>query len=558
MSAFYRLPVEILTIIAQNVTKERKWFEEGKALRLTHPHFANLDHLNALLFHNISFHATPEGIDRLKAHPLAAVKSFVKKITFLPSAYHTGMTFFHFRRIIIKQCSWYCPADCDWIIHPKRSDGQTVTRLESEWARDPLFTSDEVYASFQEYRSQALAAQALLTDGSLRVWTDAIRQFANVKYFEYGKLKEHVRTFGMPVPLWDDPEADSDDDPPDPRPRSNVPMIPHLKESLHYGHIYAKRVCKIMANHPHDQPYFDNDDEYDIYADSYNDPYHPASVCQLNDIRAQTGLIEPVAACIHAAGVRPEKLTLSSALSTFEPGSPLPPSLQSLDLSRLRSLEWRTGVYADGTHHEAPPRERNAFMMALLHKCHATLQELRIIPDETIGPGHVADPSRLKFWPPKEAKLLPLPNLRQLHLTGSVDPRRLAPWITSMPRLEKLTLQHDAGADEEGLMNWRLALDAIRKHTSFMQVRLELRHEWLLDGSKLVVAVRTFTRSESPRTRTRSKRKVRMSYGDGWNNQFDLEKEGNSLCRWLEGVECDWDPRLDVFFPLAYGMSPAA
>ena len=66
MSAFYRLPVELLTTITKRVAEGKNWSEEGKALHLTHPHFANLDYLNTHLFHNVNFHATPKGIDRLK------------------------------------------------------------------------------------------------------------------------------------------------------------------------------------------------------------------------------------------------------------------------------------------------------------------------------------------------------------------------------------------------------------------------------------------------------------------------------------------------------------
>lgn len=67
-STFYRLPVELLTMIAQCVTEEENWLEEAKALRLTHPHFANMDNLKAYIFHNVNFHATPEGLDKLKKH----------------------------------------------------------------------------------------------------------------------------------------------------------------------------------------------------------------------------------------------------------------------------------------------------------------------------------------------------------------------------------------------------------------------------------------------------------------------------------------------------------
>ena len=167
MSAFYQLPVELLTIIAQYVTAEKGWFQEGKALRLTHPRFANLDYLNSHLFHNINFHATPEGIDRLKSSSWVELKSFVRRITFLPSEYSTGMTFFHFRRIVIKQCAFYCPADYGLINHSTRWAPESIAHLESAWAKNPLFSPEELLASYQEYHKQAQAAQALLTDGSL-------------------------------------------------------------------------------------------------------------------------------------------------------------------------------------------------------------------------------------------------------------------------------------------------------------------------------------------------------------------------------------------------------
>lgn len=190
MSAFYQLPAELLTIIAQYVAGEKIWFKEGKALRLTHSHFANLDYINAQLFHNINFHATPEGIDRLKAHP-QALKSLVRKITFIPSEYGTNITFFHFRRIVIKQCAFYCPADCRLSDHSTRRGVQSIEHLESAWAKDPLFSPEELLASYHEYHKQAQAARALLADGSLQVWTNAIKQLPNVKAFEYGKQNDH-------------------------------------------------------------------------------------------------------------------------------------------------------------------------------------------------------------------------------------------------------------------------------------------------------------------------------------------------------------------------------
>ena len=148
-------------------------------------------------------------------------------------------------------------------------------------------------------------------------------------------------------------------------------------------------------------------------------------------------------------------------------------------------------------------------------------------------------------WPPKKIKKLPLPQMHHLDLEGAVNPRNLAMRISSLPHLETLTVTHGFYAAEGGLWDWRPALDAIRSHPSLLQVRLQLASEWLLERSHLAVAVQIFTRN-SPR----AKREVQMSFGDRWGNKFDLEKEGISLCRWLEGEACEWDPRLNTFFPV--------
>lgn len=545
MSAFYRLPVELLTIIARCVTEEQKWAKEGKALRLTHPHFANLDYLNACLFHSVNFHATPEGIDRLKADPLAALKSFVRKIVFLPSEYSTGMTFFHFRRILIKQCSFYCPTDCRLTDHPGRGG---ETEIESAWAKDPVFSPGELFASYQEYHRKAQAAQALLTDGSLQVWTNAIRHLPNVKTFEFGKHEGRdsacdTRSFSLRPSArdsngWQAKRSSS----------QGLTAIPQLYEQVLCIHAPSMRDCKINPRHPHDE---DDDDSSFTGDESYAyTQYHPSSVCELNAIRAQANLIEPVSLCIKDAGARPETIIFASALTTFEPECPLPPDLRSLiGLSSIHSLEWRTEVFKDGTSDQASPLENNKFLLALLRESRLSLQSLRIVAD--IGSKRRPLRQRHTIWPPEQFSQLPLSNLRQLHLTGTLQPRELTLWIESMPRLEDLTLLHVSGPNTNGLVNWRVVLDAIRNHHSLLRVRLELANEWLVDKSKLAVSVRTFTRnSTSKSTSTSTDREVRMDFDDGWDNKYDLKKEGENLCRWLEGEEdCEWDPRLDIFFP---------
>jgi len=534
MSAFYRLPVELLTIIAQYVTLDKERFERGKVLRLTHPYFANLDYLNAYLFRNINFRATPEGVDRLKAHPLAALKSFVRKITFLPSEYSTGMTFFHFRRIVILQCSFNCPADCSLVIHTEQHRGMLIEAMESAWASRPLFSPEDLLASFQDYRRQALAAQSLLTDGSLHVWEETIRQFPNAKTFEYGKLKEHERTYERPIFLpraWYESETDSVEGLEKRRVSLDLPTLPHLVEEVLHHHVRNTAECRVHRDHPHDD-YYHWDDGV---------TYHPPSECQLHAIRVQAALIEPISACINAAGAQPETLIFSSALTTFETGHPLPPNLQALDLSRLRSLEWRTDLFNDGSHVPSSAHELNAFIMALLQKCHLSIQDLRIVPD--IGEERL-DRERTSLWPPLEATHLPLPNLRRLHLTDLVAPHRLAPWIASMPHLETLSLLHGAAYEVDGCWNWRLVLDAIRNHPSLLQVRLEVACQ-MSDERFFVAALSTSTRKSD-----QTKRAFQVGFGDGWDMKFELEGEGNSLCRWIEGEECEWDWRLDRFFPL--------
>jgi hypothetical protein len=532
MSAFYRLPVELLTIIAQCVTEEEEWFEGVKALRLTHPCFANLDHLNAYLFQNITFHATPEGIDRVRAHPLTALRSFVRKVTFLPSPYSTGMTFFHFRRIVIKQCLWYCPADCGVTVHFSRRDGTNEIRLEAVWASEPLFTPEELLASSREYQRQALAAQALLTDGSLSVWTDALRQFSNVKAFEYGKLRKQNPTAGRSGPLanpWDEVRTYNDEGVMEWEGHSAaLPTLPVLHNTYPYKHIFGERDCRVHPDHPHDSPWHTYENR------PYGEPYHPASVCQHNEIRTQTGLIEPISGFINAAGVRPESLTLSSALTVFEPENPLPPNFHSLDLSHLRSLEWRTEIFQDGTNRPAPANERNAFLTALLQKCHLTLQDLRLSRDDTLAE-YVAPDIIQPLWPPEKAdyKLLPLPNLRQLYLAGSVDRRQLSQWINSMPRLELLTLQHGPGVFKNHMWNRRLARKAMRNHPSLLQVRLGLVSDDPSDGRKAPVVVRTFMR-DSP---SRSERKPKVGFGVRGETEFDFENDGHVLYRWLEEMD---------------------
>lgn len=402
MSAFYQLPVELLTSIAQSVFEETKSFQKGKTRRLAYPNFANLDYLNAILFHNVNFHATPEALDRLKARPLAALTSCIKQIAFLPSAYSIDMTFLHFRRIVIKQCLYYCSADYSLDEHSTRRGADSVVHLERIWVEEPLFSPEELLSSFQDYRRQALAAQALLTDGSLRVWTDTFRELPHVETFEYAKLQEHRRERETPwisrdlTDPWEDSERYNN------QPFEERKFSPELPSGQHLYALPGERVCRILPDHPHDH----------VHGRPRGEEYHTLSLCRTNVKQMQIGLVEPASACINEAGAQPQKLILSSALATFEPlpGSPLPPNLQSLDLSRLRSLVWRTEVSRDegDRKHWLFERiyERGWFVTALLRKCSHSLQELRIVLSND---QFEAENAYRPYWPPPAAKQLELP-----------------------------------------------------------------------------------------------------------------------------------------------------
>lgn len=107
-----------------------------------------------------------------------------------------------------------------------------------------------------------------------------------------------------------------------------------------------------------------------------------------------------------------------------------------------------------------------------------------------------------------------------------------------------LSLRHGAVYDIDGCRNWRVVLDAIRNHSSLLQMRLEVACN-ISDERFLVAALGTFTRKPD-----QTKRAFQVGSGDSWDLKFELEEECNNLCRWIELRECEWDSRLDHFFPL--------
>jgi hypothetical protein len=155
MSTFYRLPVELLTIIAECAIEENHPDGDCMALplRLTHPLFGRMDCLKAHIFSKVNFHTTREGLEWVQTRLPSRIKPFVKQITFLPSPYSISMSFFHFRQIIIQQ--W---AEGKITRTRFQQPHEYGAFLEDHWEKEPLFSPSQMFAGFQKYHGEVAAA----------------------------------------------------------------------------------------------------------------------------------------------------------------------------------------------------------------------------------------------------------------------------------------------------------------------------------------------------------------------------------------------------------------
>jgi hypothetical protein len=415
MSTFYRLPVELLTIIAECAIEENHSDRDCMALplRLTHPLFSGMDCLKAHIFSKVNFHATREGLEWVQTRLPRGIKSFVKQITFLPSPYSISTSLFHFRQIIIQQL-----AEGRITRTRFQQPHEYGAFLEDQWEKEPLFSPSELSAGFQKYHTEAAAAQTLLMDGSLHVWTDAIAEMPNVENFVYGdeprlyrrKHKLSYSEFARERPTSDDYDY------------AGLEFQHDLDRSHDMRPLLSE--CSISPLHAHDPD------------------YHREEICLLHQAKSQARLVEPVSACIIAAGARLEKLVLSSAIlaSNEEPDYPLTPNLRLLDLTSLRSFELQNHLIEDRCDLPATARHRNAFLIALLEKCSGSLQELKLV---------LGDLDDLRqAWPVKEILAVQLPALRRLRLEGFVHPIGLSRWIVTLHCLDDVDLS-DAVNDRE-------------------------------------------------------------------------------------------------------------
>lgn len=259
-----------------------------------------------------------------------------------------------------------------------------------------------MFVGFQEYHKQAVAAQTLLTDGSLRVWTETIKKFPRVETFKYGGLNLIGPTLEVSWSDFMSIKADRD--------AGNRESQPDLLTTTSQYPRHPLGICTISPSHPHDE-------------------YHKQSICRLDQARMQARLVEPASTCINEAGACPKALILTSAIVALTPDAPLLPNLQALDFTRLRSLSWEKHLYEDETDLSARKNARNDFLLALLRKCSCSLQELTLVLSEEV-----------RHWPPRSFGGLQLLALRKLRLEGPVHPRRLPLWVARLPSLETLVL----------------------------------------------------------------------------------------------------------------------
>ncbi|KAK2810372.1 hypothetical protein FQN50_003103 [Emmonsiellopsis sp. PD_5] len=137
-SAFYRIPVEILTEIARAVLDEDKPRKTVRALRLSCRRFAYLDIIQNSLFHSgsIQLETTPEELERLETSDISRLPTSIRKITFIAPKY-----------------SWITTLD----------GFKEILRVQAP--HGPEFSPEEITQGFGAYRARANQIKTLFDSG---------------------------------------------------------------------------------------------------------------------------------------------------------------------------------------------------------------------------------------------------------------------------------------------------------------------------------------------------------------------------------------------------------
>ena len=237
-AAFYRLPLEVLDLIADACWTETSYGEEHpkhllRRLRTISRGFTQLPSINKRLFSTITLIASPGELARLKNDSLPFLARYVDKVIFRPSTYSWLLGPKRFSDILKVQAlhqnvedhfefgmgsqrhglSWY--TDDHFPNYPHRHP----------FEEDPPFTATQIDQAYSYYRSEALDARYLVCGTALQIaWADALAHFPRVTRF---KLALH--DFDSSDSL-EGPEAFSEPE----RPCAVQPRHPHDPVHTHW------------------------------------------------------------------------------------------------------------------------------------------------------------------------------------------------------------------------------------------------------------------------------------------------------------------------------------
>ena len=436
--AFYRLPEELLTLIADFLVDETRTFQlcrhvfpRLKALRLVHPNFARLTSIQKVLFNGIRLVADPAHLDIVEATELCRFAPFVRRVLFKPSMYSYTLTQKLFRRLAERDVAedgwkekcvaegrptvskgapsmfWRDIDDCgdhDFLCsdHDHLEDTEYLER-----------EGDSTRHEYQQSRERALSAYQIIQSGrAQRVWAKALEALPQARAFRISKwiihsyIKEDETTLLRKVVRqtladeWDEEEL---------RGRFAAPLGDQLFDLV-------MRTLEDASIKP-----LELDLRYDTRGDSLRD--------------LLTG---------HQSDVFTELQTFF-----FRP--------------------WSYGFTPDGEFFTAEENDclvadqaKDAFTI-MLNRCTASLRYLNITPNCPFG------------FPALDAidVLPPAPELRRLEIEYILlNTAPFATWLRQCSKLEYISMESINTTSDE-LASWRDVFDAIRYHPNRMQIEFD-------------------------------------------------------------------------------------
>ncbi|KAM0553955.1 hypothetical protein ACHAPJ_007027 [Fusarium lateritium] len=185
-NGFYRLPTEILIMIAEDLMtedeKKRDWhfyrykYCQLKTLRVTHKRFANLDYINKILFTSIQLEPTRAALTSLQRGNFSRVAEFVRSIIFMapPSWALLFETFKFIGQKYDEPFGPYFPREFGMPV----LDHSVAERLEGHGS----FSEEQVAEGYAAYIREAKDTQSLLEneDSELKTtWVAILRRLGN-------------------------------------------------------------------------------------------------------------------------------------------------------------------------------------------------------------------------------------------------------------------------------------------------------------------------------------------------------------------------------------------